>query len=87
MKKNKEEFSYTDGIQPIDYIDSWSMNYNEGCVIQYLTRAKYKGNELEDLKTAKFFLERQMNIVKLNLESVEPEFEDDEEESKEELAF
>lgn len=33
-------------------------------VVKYLVRAKYKGNELEDLKKAQFYLNRKIN--KLN---------------------
>jgi len=45
------------GIEPIDYITSNKMNFCEWACIKYITRHKYK-NWLEDLKKARWFLER-----------------------------
>lgn len=51
---------YTSGsIQPIDFIEANNLNFNEGNVVKYVTRHKYK-NGLEDLKKAKFYLEREI---------------------------
>lgn len=49
------------GIEPIDYIESHGFNFNLGNVIKYVSRAPYKGTELEDLKKAKWYLEREIN--------------------------
>lgn len=49
------------GIEPIDYIESHDLNFNLGNVIKYVSRAPYKGTELEDLKKAKWYLEREIN--------------------------
>ena len=38
---------YNQGIETIEYIESWSMNFNTGNVIKYVTRAGYKDNQLE----------------------------------------
>lgn len=51
---------YQHGIEPIDYIESHDFNFNLGNVIKYVSRAKYKGTELEDLKKAKRYLEREI---------------------------
>jgi hypothetical protein len=48
---------YNIGIETIDYIESWNMNYIEGNIIKYVTRYKYK-NKLEDLKKAEWYLKR-----------------------------
>lgn len=48
---------YTKGIETIDYIESWEMDYKQGNVIKYVTRYKYK-NGLEDLKKAQWYLNR-----------------------------
>ena len=48
---------YNLGIETVNYIESWSMNYIEGNIIKYVTRYKYK-NGLEDLKKAEFYLKR-----------------------------
>ena len=49
------------GIEPIDYIESHNLNFNLGNVIKYVSRAPFKGTELEDLKKAKWYLEREIN--------------------------
>ena len=49
---------YNQGIEAIEYIESHHMDFNEGNVIKYLTRAKYKGTYLEDLKKARWYLDR-----------------------------
>lgn len=48
------------GIEPIDYIESHNLNFNLGNVIKYVSRAPFKGTELQDLKKAKWFLEREI---------------------------
>ena len=48
---------YTKGIETIDYIRSWNMDYVRGNIIKYITRFPYKGTPLQDLKKAKWYLE------------------------------
>ena len=48
----------TGGIETIDFIEAKDLGYHLGNVIKYVTRAKHKGNELEDLKKAQWYLER-----------------------------
>ena len=55
---------YNVGIETIDYIESWEMNFNIGNVIKYTTRAGFKENELEDLEKAKWYLEREIQRLK-----------------------
>ena len=50
---------YNHGIECIDYIESHDLNFNEGNVVKYVTRHKYK-NGLEDLKKARFYLDREI---------------------------
>lgn len=59
---------YTHGIEPIVYINSHNMEFNDGNVIKYVTRYKYK-NGIEDLKKARFYLDQQ--IEKLEGKSIE----------------
>lgn len=42
----------------IDIIEDWRLDFNEGNVLKYLLRAKHKKVELEDLRKAKWYLER-----------------------------
>ena len=48
------------GIEPIEYIESHDLNFNLGNVIKYVSRATFKGTELQDLKKAKWYLEREI---------------------------
>ena len=54
---------YNQGIETIEYIESWSMNFNIGNVIKYVTRAGYKDNQLEDLKKAMWYLQREIDRI------------------------
>lgn len=45
-------------IETYDYIDSWNMGYAEGNIIKYVSRHKYKGKALQDLKKARWYLDR-----------------------------
>ena len=55
----------TGGIETIDFIEAKSLNYNLGNVVKYLTRADHKGNKLEDLKKAQWYLNREVsNLTK-----------------------
>ncbi len=52
---------YTTGkIEVIDFIEDQKLQYHEGNVVKYICRAKHKGNELQDLKKAKWYLERRI---------------------------
>ena len=53
------------GIETIDFIEAKSLSYNLGNVVKYLTRADHKGNKLEDLKKAQWYLNREVsNLTK-----------------------
>ena len=53
-----EDKHYRHGtIEPIDYIKANKLEFDEGNIIKYVTRYKFK-NGLEDLKKAKFYLDR-----------------------------
>ena len=54
---------YNQGIETIEYIESWSMNFNTGNVIKYVTRAGYKNNQLEDMKKAMWYLQREIDRI------------------------
>ncbi len=50
---------YTMGkIQVLDFIEDQKLQFHEAQVLKYVVRAKHKGNELQDLKKAKFYLDR-----------------------------
>jgi len=49
---------YTKGIETIDYIESWEMDFRAANVIKYVTRAPHKGKPLSDLKKARWYINR-----------------------------
>jgi hypothetical protein len=50
----------TGGIETIDFIEAKGLGYNLGNVVKYITRADHKGNRVEDLRKAKWYLEREI---------------------------
>lgn len=54
-------------IEPIDVIESWSLEYHEGTVIKYISRAGRKGDptvdRLKDLMKARWFLDRKIKLL------------------------
>jgi hypothetical protein len=51
------------GIETIDFIEAKKLNYRLGNVVKYLTRADYKGNKIEDLRKAQWYLEREIESL------------------------
>jgi hypothetical protein len=52
------------GIETIDFIEAKKLGYNLGNVVKYITRSGLKGNQLEDLRKAQWYLTREINSVK-----------------------
>lgn len=48
------------GIETIDFIEAKGLNYHLGNVVKYITRADLKGERLENLKKAKWYLDREI---------------------------
>ena len=60
----KHPSHYTRGkIEVIDFIEDQQLPYHLGNVIKYIARAGYKGDKLEDLKKARWYLDRYINEV------------------------
>lgn len=52
---------YTHGkIEPIDAIEDWKLGFCLGNVVKYIARSYHKGNTLEDLKKARWYLDREI---------------------------
>lgn len=47
--------------EAIKVIEAWELGFNLGNVIKYISRAELKENALDDLKKAKWYLEREIN--------------------------
>lgn len=54
----------TGGIETIDFIEAKKLGYNLGNVVKYITRADHKGNKLEDLRKAQWYLSREIATLK-----------------------
>lgn len=55
---------YTFGnIEVIDAIEAWNLGYHLGQVVRLLVRAPHKGNFLEDLRKARWYLDRQIQFA------------------------
>lgn len=50
----------TGGIETIDYIEAKQLGYHLGNVVKYVSRANHKGKQLEDLKKARWYLDREI---------------------------
>jgi hypothetical protein len=52
---------YTFGaIEVIDAIEAWALGFHLGNVVKYLARAAHKGKYLEDLRKARWYLDREI---------------------------
>jgi hypothetical protein len=48
------------GIEVIDIIDAFKLDFYEGNVVKYILRSDKKGKKLEDLKKALWYLSRKI---------------------------
>jgi hypothetical protein len=48
------------GIETIDFIEAKKLGYNLGNVVKYITRSNLKGDRLENLKKAQWYLNREI---------------------------
>jgi len=46
------------GIETIDFIEAKNLGYHLGNVVKYVSRADHKNARLEDLKKARWYLDR-----------------------------
>lgn len=57
--------------EPIAVIKDWKLNFNLGNVVKYISRAGRKGNVLEDLRKAKFYLDWEIQYLNHTNEDME----------------
>jgi hypothetical protein len=55
-------------FEAIDVIEDWDLNFSLGNVVKYIARAGRKSDYLEDLKKAKWYLEREITYVEKLIE-------------------
>lgn len=52
---------YTFGaVEVIDAIEAWQLGFHLGNVVKYVARAARKGNYMEDLRKARWYLDREI---------------------------
>jgi len=51
------------GIEVLDALEAWELDYHEANAVKYIARAKHKGKRLEDLKKAQFYLNRKIELL------------------------
>ncbi len=54
----QQDTHYKKDVEPIDLIEAFDLDFCAGNVIKYVSRAKHKGNEKEDLRKAMYYLKR-----------------------------
>lgn len=47
-------------IEVINAIEAWELGFHLGNVVKYVARAAHKGNQLADLKKARWYLDREI---------------------------
>lgn len=58
------------GVEAIDAIEAWDLNFNLGNVIKYTCRAGLKSEDpAEDLQKASWYLQREISRIKRNREN------------------
>lgn len=55
---------YTKGrFEVIDVIEDWCLGFHLGNVVKYVARSAYKGRTLDDLKKARWYLDRMISLL------------------------
>jgi uncharacterized protein DUF3310 len=62
-------------IEPIDVIEAWELGFHLGNAVKYIARAGRKGDRLEDLKKARWYLDREIGRMDDEVEVIEEEVE------------
>ena len=60
----KNPMHYQQGIEPIEVIESWDLNFSLGNAIKYILRSPYKGKHTEHLEKARWYIDREINRLK-----------------------
>jgi hypothetical protein len=53
-------------IEPIDVIEAWGLNFCLGNVVKYIARLGRKDEELQELKKARWYLDREIKRRELD---------------------
>ena len=68
---------YTFGkIEVIDVLEDWQLGFHLGNVVKYIARAAHKGVLLEDLKKARWYLDRYITKLENDARASKEHFND-----------
>jgi hypothetical protein len=70
MVNHPEHYGGSENVyEAIKVIENWDLDFHLGNTVKYISRAGKKGvnKELEDLKKAKFYLDRKINNLEKNI--------------------
>lgn len=59
LVNNPEHYQASNGMEAIEVIDSFGLNFNLGNAIKYILRSSKKGKPTEDLQKAIWYLKRE----------------------------
>ena len=60
-------------IEPIDVIEAWQLGFHLGNVLKYVARAGRKGAQIDDLKKARWYLDREIKRMDDDAAAIEEE--------------
>lgn len=58
--------------EPVVVIEKWDLGFHLGNVLKYIVRARHKGSELRDLRKARWYLDRWIEVREAQLARREP---------------
>lgn len=56
--------------EPIDVIEDWGLDFHLGNAVKYISRAGRKGDAVEDLEKAVWYIQREIDRLKRNRASI-----------------
>jgi hypothetical protein len=61
LVNNPLHYKGANGIEAINVIESFDLNFNLANAVKYILRCEIKGNKKEDLEKAVWYLKRELN--------------------------
>ena len=59
-------------VQPIEAIERWGLGFHTGNIVKYIVRSPHAGNEMKDLKKAKWYLDRYILVRESQMKAINP---------------
>ncbi len=66
-KVNSPTHYNTGRIEVIDAIEDWNLGFNDGNAIKYIARHQHKGDSVQDIEKAIWYLQRHLKNLKKEL--------------------